>query len=550
MTAQRRNESNFVLQGMILASASILVRIIGLVYRIPLTNILGNDGNAFYSNAFEVYNIALLLSSYSIPLAVSKIVSVRMKKNEPGNAYKVLKTAIIFAAAIGLVVSLFVFFGAEFLATNIMKMPMSMYALKVLAPCLFVVAILGVIRGYFQGLGTTVPTAISQVLEQILNAVVSVVAASHLYKIGLELITVQGGDELLPSAYGASGGTMGTVAGATMALFFVIIVLVKHCQKNMKTFNSNHTYKEESVKEILPVLIATIIPVVMSSAISNINTILDQGIYNNIMASQGYTQGEYANLWGIFSGKYKVLMNVPLGVSSALAAAFIPSITAAVYTRNKRDINNKITIAMKCSMLIAIPSFVAYLIFGGEVLYLLFSDDTVEARRIMRIGCIGLTSICLSTITSAVLQGFNKMMIPVKNALKALIVHMTSLLFMLAIFRWNIYAVVIADVIFATTLCALNVREMKKIAKYKLRWGQVFILPFIASFGMGGVSSIFFVLAKLVMERKIAFLATILVAISVYIVLLFRLKIISEHDLELIPGGSRLKKFLKRIKLI
>lgn len=550
MGIQKSKDTNFVLQGMILASASILVRIIGLIYRIPLTNILGNDGNAFYSNAFEVYNIALLVSSYSIPLAVSKLVSVRMEKGEPGNAQKVLKTGVIFSGTVGLIVALLVFFGAEFLAANIMKMPMSTYALRVLAPCLFVVSILGVIRGYFQGMGTTLPTAVSQILEQILNAVVSVVAASYLFQFGMELAENQGGNELLPSAYGAAGGTLGTVAGATLALVVMLYTLFCYVRRNKKALTDFGTGTEEDYKVILPILIATIIPVVMSSAISNINTILDQGIYNNIMVGQGYTQGEYANLWGIFSGKYKVLMNVPLGVGSAMAAAFIPSITAAVYQKNRKVISGQITLALKCIMIIAMPSFIAFLLYSREILYLLFKDDTDTASNIMKLGCIGIIFISTSTITSAVLQGFNRMMIPVKNAMKALVVHMTCLLFMLSILKWNIYAVILADVIFAITLCTLNLRSMCKIAKYRIKWGQAVIMPFLAAVVMGVLSMIWHQVVSMIMGKTTSFLTTICVAVLIYLVMLFKFGILEEKDLNNLPGGKKLIGLLRKVRLI
>lgn len=547
MGIQKRKESNFVLQGIILASASIIVRIIGLIYRIPLTNILGNEGNAFYSNAFEVYNIALLLSSYSIPLAVSKLVSVRMEKKEEYNVNRVLKGALILSGTLGLVASLSVYFGAVYIATNIMRMPMSSYALRVLGPCLFIVSILGVIRGYFQGRGTTLPTAISQILEQVLNAVVSVTAASYLFKMGKEILEAKS-NELIPAAYGAAGGTMGTVAGAGLALIFMCIVLLIHKKDSNKV--QIEEVNKESYIDIFKVLIITIIPVVLSSAISNINTILDQGIYNNIMASQGYSEGEYANLWGIFSGKYKVLINVPLGVSSALAAAFIPSITAAIYRKDTNAIEDRISLAMKTSMLIAIPSFVAFFFFGNDILFLLFNDDSVTASNIIRIGCFGLSFICLSAIACAVLQGFDRMMIPVTNALKAIVVHMISLLLMLLIFRWNIYSVVLADVIFGMTLCFLNVRKMCTIAKYKIKWREVFLLPFYASLFMILCSSVIYYVLNLMLYRKIAFILTIMCAIVIYVIGLFRFKIISKKDLLAIPLGNKIYKILFRIKII
>ena len=154
-----KKDSNFLVQGSILAAASIISRIIGLLYRLPMTNIIGDTGNNYYSCAFEIYNIMLIISSYSLPLAVSKLVSAAMAQKRRRQAYQILKGALLFAILAGTVVSLIVYFGAEFF-TAALQTPLSVFALKILAPVLIVVAILGVLRGFFQGLGTMMPSAV------------------------------------------------------------------------------------------------------------------------------------------------------------------------------------------------------------------------------------------------------------------------------------------------------------------------------------------------------------------------------------------------------
>ena len=220
---KKPRKDDFLVQGAILAAAAVITKIIGVVYRIPLTNILGNEGNGFYGYAYEIYAMALMLSSFSLPIAVSKLVSARMAQRQRRNAFRVFLCALAFAVIVGLFISLVIFFGADAISTHMMKSPLSAYALKVLAPGLFIVAILGVLRGYFQGLGTMVPTAISQILEQIVHAVVSIAGASILLKIGIQA-GKEKGNELLGPAYGAAGGTLGTITGALIALLFLIFV--------------------------------------------------------------------------------------------------------------------------------------------------------------------------------------------------------------------------------------------------------------------------------------------------------------------------------------
>ena len=179
MQTEKKAKPSFLIQGTILAMAGILVRIIGLIYRIPMTNILGEEGLGVYSAAYQIYNIILLLSSYSLPL------SAKMAVKEYRNAYRIFCGAMAFALIVGTLACAICWFGADFFAQTILNMPEAATAIKVLAPAIFVMALLGVLRGLFQGQGTMIPTALSQIFEQIINAIVSVVAAYYLFQYGL-----------------------------------------------------------------------------------------------------------------------------------------------------------------------------------------------------------------------------------------------------------------------------------------------------------------------------------------------------------------------------
>ena len=160
-----------------------MTRIIGMIYRIPVTNIIGDKGNGYYASAYYIYNIMLLISSYSLPLAISKVVSARLSNRQYRNASKVFRGGLIFACITGGTAGLVVLFGADKLA-EFLKEPLSAIALRIFAPTLLIVAVMGVFRGYFQGMGNMVPTAVSQIIEQIINAVISIVAAKSLFDYG------------------------------------------------------------------------------------------------------------------------------------------------------------------------------------------------------------------------------------------------------------------------------------------------------------------------------------------------------------------------------
>ena len=215
MTDKRKN--SFYIQGSILALASILTRVMGIVFRVPLTRIIGDEGIGAYSNAYEIYNLALLLSTYSVPIAVSKLVSARESKKEYINSYMVFRTALFFSVISGALAALVTFLGADFFASTLFKSESSAIPLKFLAPTIFIFAIMGVLRGFFQGKNTVIPTSVSQLIEQFFHVVIGLSAAVIFRKIYDE--------SEYRVAYGAAGGTFGTLIGAVASLIFLVVIM-------------------------------------------------------------------------------------------------------------------------------------------------------------------------------------------------------------------------------------------------------------------------------------------------------------------------------------
>ena len=299
MGKSKNSDASFIMQGSILAIASIISRIVGLIYRIPLTAIIGKTGNDYYGTAYSIYNIILIMSSFSLPLAVSKLVASRMGNGRAKDAFRVFKGALGFAIVSGGLGALLLYFGADYFTGTLLKTPLSAIALKVLAPTVFVVALLGVFRGFFQGLNTMMPSAFSQVAEQILNAIVSVVAAYMLYSYGKRVGAVLGDADAYAAAYGAAGGTLGTAAGAFLAFLFVLFVYLVYRKRFKKRMRRDHHREQESYGHVLKMLLLTIFPILLSTIVYNVSTLIDQGVFKNIASLQGYSAKQISEWWGV-----------------------------------------------------------------------------------------------------------------------------------------------------------------------------------------------------------------------------------------------------------
>ena len=540
---------NFLVQGSILAIAGVITKIIGAVYRIPLVNILGDKGMGYYGVAFQIYAIALTLTSYSLPLAVSKLVSARLATGQYKNAYRVFRGAMTFAIAAGGIVGAIIFFGADFIASNLMAMKMSALALRVLAPCILIVAILGVFRGFFQGRSTMVPTAASQVIEQVVNAIVSLAAAFVFVGYGTKLGEKKGNDSL-SAAYGAAGGTLGTVISIAVALIFLIAVYMAYRGRMNRQLRRDVTTEQESDREIYKILIWTLVPIVLSTVIYNIGTVLDQGVFNAILAGQGYTEKQYVTIWGVYSGEFRVLMNVPLSIASCLAPSVVPSLAAVMSDNDTKEASIKVRDTIRYTMILTIPCAVGFLALSSPIMQLIFSDSTELASGIMQTGSLLIVLLGLSTLTTGILQGLGRMKEPMIHSAIALVLHLILLAILMTVFKLNIYGVLYSNIFFGLIMCILNAISIKKYLRYRQELVRTFIIPLVSSGIMGLAAYGVYNLCHLAVGNAISCLAAILVAIVVYGVVLIKLRGITERELYAIPKGAILVGVLKKCRLL
>lgn len=547
----KRGSSNFLVQGIILAAAGIIVRIIGMFYRIPLADILGDEGNGYYSSAFSIYSILLIVSSYSLPTAVSKMVAVRLARKEYNNSIKVLKVSLFYGTVVGGLGAAVLWFGADLFANDFLKMPYTSYALKTLAPTILIIAYLGVFRGYFQGIGTMLPTAISQIFEQIVNAVISIYAAAMLFQEGVRSNALYGSTQY-SYAFGAAGGTIGTGAGALAGLLFLLFILFSYRPVMKRQSRRDRSGYLETYGSLSTVLIMTVLPIVFSSVAYNISIVVDNSIYGISMASMGMGAPEIAANWGIYSGKYRLLFNIPVAIANSLASALIPSLSQAVAERSRPQIIRKISMVIRFSMIIAIPSTVGLTVLAGPICNLLFSrSDNVSLIKMMIYGSSAVVFFSLSTVTNAVLQGINHMKTPLRNAIISLILHVGILWVMLYPLKMGIYGVLYSNILFALTMCLLNGFSIRRYLNYRQEIKRTFFLPTLAAGIMGAVCyGVYFLVHAVLKHNILGVLAAVAAAVIVYGVLLLKFQCVDESELNGFPGGRKLAGIARKYHLL
>ena len=548
MDKEKPAGSSIAVQAGILAIATIVVRIIGLLYRAPLTAIIGDEGNGYYGAAYNIYMIILILSSNSLPAAISRQMSTKIAVGQYKNAQRAFHCALIYSLIVGAAGSLLLYFGAGVLVKN-----NAIPVLRVFAPTVFLFGILGAVRGYFQANQSMVQTSVSQILEQIANAAVSIGAASLL----IHTASIHA-NQTERAVRGAMGSAMGTGCGVATALIFMVIAYARHRKGYFRRIASDTGYTE-SYGRIMKSTILVITPFIASSFILNLTTTLDQMIYLNMLIDlKRLPEAAVTTVFGLFSNKAVVITNIPISVATAVSAAIIPNIATAYASGDMQETRRRSINASRMALIISIPCAVGLMVLARPVTMLMFPQwDTLElASVLLALQAVTVIFLSVGTITNAVLQAIGKMNMPIVSAGVSLIIQTAALTFFLRFTDWGIYAMVFVSVLYAAIIFALNEMFLRHYLGLRLDAVKVYWKPILSAIVMGAaafaVYRLVFALASRVTGEYFANFAAIIpsivVAIIVYFFILIRLGSFTEEDILGLPKGNAIARLLKKLR--
>lgn len=536
-------KNTLVKNASVLMAATIISRIIGLIYRRPLGEILGPVGLGYYGYASNLYSILLLVSSYSIPMAVSKIVSERLAKKEYKNSFKIFKGALIYAVIVGAVAAVLALAAGGILLPS--NQQNAVPALRVLAPAIFLSAILGVLRGYFQAHHTMAPTSISQIAEQIINAVVSILAA---------WILVSGaaaGDAADKAIRGSMGGTMGTFAGVITALAFMYLVYYANKGYFAKRVRKDRTRRTEGYGDIFWMLFTMMTPIILTTFINNASNYLDSYMYSVMIGRTGVDSRLIAAAYGEFSNYYIPVINIPLALASASASAMMPEVSAYYAVGRRNEANACVRQTIKLTMFICMPATVGLTVLAMPIMGVLFPASSNLSAQLLMTGSVYVIFTALATITGCVLQSIGKQRTAMINAAIALGANLVFLAVILLAFPGlDIFAVMIANILFSVVYCFINAVSIRKYLGFRFEFKESFSQPLFISALMAVVAvAVYYALFNLTRRPFISLLIAIIVAVIAYLILYVKICRVDEFEVRKLPLGGKIVRFLKLIHI-
>lgn len=525
----KKKKQSFTQGVIILLVAQVLIKIIGLIYKLYLTNKeeFGDAGNAIYSSGFQIYAILLTLSSVGVPNAVSNLISEKISIGDEKNAKRIFKVAFAMFAVIGFICSILLFVGANYIAEKILLIPESNLTLQVLAPSVFFVALMAVIRGYFNAIGDMKPMATSQMIEQITKTALTI-----------------GIVEYICAYINAEHKTAIMAAGANLSTSIATIISYLYLYNHYKRYKTikitNKKFSVERIDKVAKNILLVAIPITVGVLLNGLNKTIDS--VTIVRGLKTFMSAEEAKLqYGILSGKIDMLVNLPMSFNMALVVSLIPKIAAAHSQNCLHKVERKIKFSLLTTAVISFPCTALMIIYANPILNLLFPNAS-SGSFVYQISAISIIFVMFNQIINGILQGIGKHFIPVisvgigvilKLIVNVLLVPINSKKFIFGGLSGAALGTVICNIV---TLF-INVFALKRIIKFDVHEYKFLIKPVICTIIVSLISYFTYKIINenLIFNAKLGTIITIVVSVFIYLlfILLFKSSPIQKESIEI-----------------
>lgn len=563
------NKQSFMMGVMTLLFAQIVVKLLGLIYRMVITNIdgFGDTGNGLYGAGYQIYTLLLAISSIGVPNAISKLVSERIAVGKNREAHEIFKTALLLFAIIGVVASAFLFCASGWIA-NLVGNANVQGVMMALAPAILFVSVAAVVRGYFNGMYNMKATSNSQILEQVFKSALTIIFVQVVATISIASSSSLADILHITAENRTTAMAIAGNAASTFATFLSGIYLFFFYQRRKKKIwkdinESTVEYKKEKRTKIMKKILAISIPISLASVISAINRNIDtftvvnglKTLLANSFENIELVTKEATRLYGILSGKVDMLIGMPAALNIAFATALVPAVSGAIANGEVKTAKRRMTFSIRTTLLIALPCAVGMCVLASPILNLLFPNAyAAEAPLLLQISSFAIIFTLLNQTLGGALQGMGKVMVPATSlAIGASLKLILNLILIpnahIGVFG-GINGAAISSLIASATATIINYTVLRKTVKLDMSILQTYIKPIIATLAMGAVAYFTHAILFGIVGAKLATIVAIIVAVFVYLIFVLLLNIFARDDYHMLPYGDKIYNFLAKLKVV
>ena len=525
-----RKKETFFQSIVALMASQVIVKILGLIYKLYLTNKheFGDEGNAITSAAFQVYSLLLSITSIGVPSSISKLVAERVAVGDHKGAYKIFKISLILFSIIGIVGSYFLYISANAIANNMIGMPEVELSLIALCPSIFLVSIISVYKGYFNGREKMSVTAKAQSYDQLTKTCITILV--------IELATML--SKITDTAIIASIANLATTLANVIELGYLYIYFKKEYAEIRYEIQTSINYRPVRTLKTIKDILFTAIPMSLTPLIGTIGRNIDSAtVMDGLQSTISYEQAKIQ--YGILNGKVDTLINFPLSFSGTVSTALVPGIAAAKSKRKLSEISQRINLSLLVGLIIALPATAIFCFYSNQILNLLFPNASA-GDVILQISSISIIFVAIEQTIRGVLIGIGNNKVPIISITIGVIVKyiLNKALIPINTYFGGINGAAISNLISHIVVTMLGYIYLKKVINVKIEKANIIKLAistiiFIVS------SKILYYIMILKLNAKISLIISIVIGIIIYIILAIILKIINTKQLKTLSFSQK-----------
>ncbi len=525
-----------LLGAFLLALGGVVAKVVGALYKIPLTNILGSNGMGLYYLVFPLYSLLFVLTSSGVGISVSRLVSTERINHNKKNEITILKVSLIYVFCLSLLFSVMLILLSE--QISVLQGDFNArFGYLAIAPSIVFASLISVLRGYFQGQENMIPTLVNNIVEQIIKLVSGLILANVFLSKGITF------------------AVFGAILGVTISEFcaFVFIVI------NFFVYKRRLIYKIEVAKsenltnfQALKKVLSYAYPAMLTSIIVPITAFLDSFLVINILKNVGFSSLQATNMYGISNGIVNTLINLPILLCSSLATAIVPNLSGLYAQNNEKEVVFKTSFFIKITWLIALPCFIIFLIYSPDIINILYSrgltdlviDEFSFAYKLLMISSVTIIYHAFLQTFTSILQSINKPLVPFLSLFISLIIRMVFLRVFVSNPSINIFGVALSNIIFLSVATLVNLIFIKKYVLLKFDFSKIIVAP-VASVIIAGI--VMYVLRLMLINLNTILCCAVSggVGIICYIVLVILFKSFNKTEINVFKRKKILNKKLR-----
>ena len=529
----KAKEQNYLHGAAIMTAGGIIMKILGALYKIPLGNMLGDDGYALFLQAYYVYSVFLTLATAGFPVALSRMISAAQTRGLQMQARRTYRVAWWTFFTLGVFSSTVMFVFPDWLATTLIHSPDAALSIQALSPAVLLCCITATYRGLTQGYENMTPTTISQILEVLAKVAAGLALAAYLIKAGYD------------QPVAVAGAIFGVTVGSLAALLYMIV----YKTRNYRFESVSEPDVPESSGTIFKNLLRIGIPIALGSVVLSLINLVDAGLcMTRLQNAVGFSYSHANTLYGVY-GKAQTLFNLPAAFITPLTISVVPAISAKLVIDRKDEAGKISEDSLRISMALALPMGIGLAVLSEPIMKIIYPGANEAGPALLCILGIASIFVCFSLISTAILQATGNEKLTLYSIVAGGLVKITVNWFIVAIPSVNIYGAAIGTVCCYLTMCVLNVIFINRRFEKGMSMKNILVRPAIPSIAMGIIAYAVYAAGmaltsggKLMMAASMC--VSILVAVIVYAVAVIKLRVITAQDMKLIPKGEKVAKLL------